>query len=273
MEHTAADLRGGQIPCTICSGRSRPYSTATCNHCSALILEWKTQMAARLARYKGLQQANKALQSNIQNELTARKKYDALQVRKQLLLHRARVLQEKTLALQRATYEEKTTEQRRTEENNRREEKVLINNNELAIAWRQAEEHYGPAADSNLQPRKRIYKEFAEQLADKRKEYAHSLLSVVGVAVVDDQTARIVNIVLPNSGDYTIVQPRQLVSVGLGYIAQAVNLLAKYLDVSLPFRIDPRGSESLIYREDSSYVGASYCSGDEVTPHENCTCS
>ena len=53
----------------------------------------------------------------------------------------------------------------------------------------------------------------------------------------------------------TGVQPRPILYTALGYVVLLQILISKYLDVTLPFKLEHRGSESFIFREESRPTG------------------
>ena len=137
--------------------------------------------------------------------------------------------------------------------------------------------------------------DLVEQVMLKRQELIRNLLSVLPVSPISENSCRIINIILPSSGMtalsllllsksslhslsntqatiqvrfflsyllfffddglFCLAVQRTLLYTALGYVAQMQVLISRYLDVTLPFKLEHRGSESFIYREDSRQPG------------------
>ena len=75
--------------------------------------------------------------------------------------------------------------------------------------------------------------------------------------------SRVINIILPDSGDYSKT-PVPLIAAGMGDIVHLVNLIAKYLDVCLPFPMKYYGSQSCCYLPEDFYFKGSKGSGFQL---------
>jgi len=82
---------------------------------------------------------------------------------------------------------------------------------------------------------------------DFRETIAH-LFSIFPVMPKDAKMTYITNIGLPNTGDYRSF-PSDLISAALGNVVHLVILMAKYLDIGLPYFMQFNSSHSLLWRE------------------------
>jgi hypothetical protein len=65
------------------------------------------------------------------------------------------------------------------------------------------------------------------------------------------------NLAIPDSGEYGYpgkLDKQELMASGLGYVTRMLLIMAKYLGVGLLYEMRFRGSESVIWRDGSSYV-------------------
>lgn len=238
---------GGPPPCILCGSCE---VAPCCSACSRLTSKWKrVDIPILINKHRRVQAENAALQQAIEQRLSAQMRYRELLHRKEVLLLRLRRTRE--LITKQSSSLDKESKRVRS-----KRQQVQANLKQLKQAIHNLESNKNSLYNDSLYKSGLLEqrKELAilrTRLSDKRKERIFELLSILPVLPVNDQQCRIINIVLPNNGDYSVVESHVL-AAALGYIVHIVRLIASYLGVVLPFRMESRGSQSYIYREGSA---------------------
>jgi len=92
--------------------------------------------------------------------------------------------------------------------------------------------------------------ETTESLAICRRELIEKLLLILAIYPKSETQTFIVNIPLPNDGNYSNVDATK-VAAALGHVLHLVQLMATYLSVSLPYEMTFRSSNSVLWKKES----------------------
>jgi hypothetical protein len=237
-------------PCNVCKTRER--ASPCWRQCSQKIIQRRQELSRLAMALQFKKKEKEALQRRVEELLAARNRQNLLVVKRERVHHRVQKAKEK-MAKQRKWLEEEGKQivdlRVRNQEKSKRLKEAIFQLENTKHRLFGTHEY-----KSGLSELKREARLRADEVVRRRKELTLELFTLFPVLPLNESQCRIVNIMLPNNGDYSTIQPIALAS-GLGYIVHIVKILAIYLDVSLPFCMDSCGSNSTIY---SKYNGKRY---------------
>ncbi|ELR19484.1 UV radiation resistance associated protein [Acanthamoeba castellanii str. Neff] len=223
--------------------------------------KWKrVDIPLLVNKYRRAQADNAAMQNRIEERITAQLRHRELLMRKQVLLLRVQKARERVA--EHAQWMERENRRVRAQRQQTQEKMKHLKQAIYNLENSKNSLHNDSLYKSGLLEQRKELALIRSQLLDKKKELVFELLTILPILPVNDQQCRVINIVLPNNGDYASV-PRGVLAAALGYVVHIVKMIAGYLGVVLPFRMESRGSQSIIYKEGSSTKYPLYLQSNE----------
>jgi len=245
-------------PCSLCGTcEVKPC----CSTCSKLTSKWKrVDIPFLISKQKRRQAENVVMQRRIEELTAAQKRYGELLMRRQTLV--LRMEQVRKFIRQHSRGLSKEGKRVRVQRQQTRERMEHLKKAIGTLAKCEGCLYNDDSYKAGLLDQRTELALVRSQTASKRKELIFELLTILPILPVNDQQCRVINIVLPNSGDYSGV-PRLVLAAALGYVVHIVDMIAGYLGIVLPFQMESRGSQSLIYKEGSSTKYPLYSQNNE----------